>query len=41
MTQYIMLFVLENAQAIASFAEPFPELRTWIGFIIDHLDREK
>jgi hypothetical protein len=41
MTQHIIQFMLENAQIVASFAEPFPELRSWIGFLIDHIDREK
>jgi hypothetical protein len=41
MTQHIIQFMLENAQIVASFAEPFPELRSWIGVLIDHIDREK
>ncbi|HEY8006915.1 MAG TPA: hypothetical protein VIE66_09020 [Methylocella sp.] len=41
MTQHIIRFMLENAQTIASFAEPFPELRNWLCFLIDHIDREK
>jgi hypothetical protein len=40
-TQYIIQFMFENAQTILSFAEPFPELRSWICFLIDHIDREK
>jgi len=39
-TQLIVQFMLENAQIVASFAEPFPELRNWLGFLIDHIDRE-
>ena len=39
-TQLIVQFMLENAQIVASFAEPFPELRNWLGFLIDHFDRE-
>ena len=41
MTQHIIRFMLENAQTVASFAEPFPELRNWLCFLIDHIDREK
>lgn len=40
-TQQIIEFLMHNAQDVLSFAEPFPELRNWIGFLIDHLDREK
>ncbi len=41
MTQHIIQFMLENTQSITSFAEPFPEFRSWICFLIDHMDREK
>ena len=40
-SQLIVEFVMHHAQEVLSFAEPFPELRNWIGFVIDHIDREK
>jgi hypothetical protein len=39
--KHIIQFMFDNAQTIASFAEPFPELRNWLTFLIDHIDREK
>jgi hypothetical protein len=41
MTKLIIQFMLENTQTIASFAAPFPDLRSWFCFLIDHIDREK
>ena len=38
--QVILEFLVHNAQDVLSFVEPFPELRNWIAFLIDHLDRE-
>jgi len=40
-SQLIVEFLMNNAQDVLSFAEPFPDLRNWIGFLIDHIDQEK
>jgi hypothetical protein len=34
-------FLASNISDILSFAAPFPELRVWIGWIIDHFDEER
>ena len=39
--QLIVEFLMNHAREVLSFAEPFPELRNWIGFLINHIDREK
>jgi hypothetical protein len=41
MAQQIVDFMMHNGEFITSFAEPFPELRNWLAFIIDHIDHEK
>jgi hypothetical protein len=41
MASAYIAFVQHNSADILSFAAPFPELRAWIGWIIDHLDREQ
>lgn len=35
-----MRFILENARTITEFASPFPELRAWFAWVIDHLDEQ-
>ncbi|TBW39787.1 hypothetical protein EYW49_05885 [Siculibacillus lacustris] len=37
-TTHAMRFVVEHATTILAFAAPFPELRDWFGWVIDHLD---
>src|SRR4051794_11778379 len=37
----LVTFIESNVADILSFAAPFPELRSWIGWIIDHLDHEQ
>ncbi len=39
-TQLWLQFALDESQAILAFAEPFPELRGWLGAIIDALQQE-
>ncbi len=39
-TSQIIAFVLENVQPILAFAAPFPELKHWLIFLIDHIDME-
>jgi hypothetical protein len=36
--QSLSAFLYDNASAILSFAAPFPELRNYLGWIIDHFD---
>jgi hypothetical protein len=40
-TRLWIQFVLDHAQTILSFSEPFPELKTWLAAIIDELARDK
>lgn len=40
MTQLAIAFVGDNARTIMEFASPFPELRSWFGWVVDHLDRQ-
>jgi hypothetical protein len=40
-TQEIIRFMLENAQSIMSFAEPFPELKIWLESVYELIDSDK
>jgi len=40
-TRLWIQFVLDHAQTILSFSEPFPELKTWLAAIIDELARDR
>jgi hypothetical protein len=40
-TRLWVQFVLDYAQTILSFSEPFPELKTWLATIIDELARDR
>lgn len=39
--QLVFQFLHFNASNMVAFAAPFPELRAWVGWIIDHLDEER
>ena len=39
-TQLWLHFMLEESQTILSFSEPFPELKVWLGSIIDLLEQD-
>lgn len=39
--QLVFQFLHFNASNMIAFAAPFPELRAWVGWIIDHLDKER
>lgn len=36
----VVSFVRENSALILEYAAPFPELRQWAAFVVDHLDQE-
>ncbi len=38
MTQMAISFIGEHVETITAFAAPFPELRAWFAWVIDHLD---
>lgn len=40
MTQLAITFIGEHAKTIMEFASPFPELRAWFAWVIDHLDAQ-
>ena len=40
-TQLWLHFVLQESQTILAFSEPFPELKIWLGSIIDMLERDE
>jgi hypothetical protein len=40
-TQEIIRFLMENAQSIMSFAEPFPELKIWLESVYEIVDADK
>jgi Leucine-rich repeat (LRR) protein len=37
----LIRFMMVHSSDVASFAAPFPELRSWFQWIVDHLDQEK
>jgi hypothetical protein len=40
-TQLWLQFMLDQSQTILSFSEPFPELKIWLGSVIDALERDQ
>lgn len=40
-TGHAVRFVLDNARPIIEFSQPFPELRAWFAWVIDHLDEQR
>ena len=39
--ELVVHFLQTNVSDVLAFAAPFPELRAWIGWIIDHFDEER
>lgn len=40
-TAQLLEFLRSNAGDILSFVAPFPELRAWVAWIIDHVDEHE